>query len=383
MFGVLRPRLPRLLLAILFGVLSLGSALALAGVSAWLITRAWQMPPVLDLSVAVVAVRAFGISRGVLHYCERLASHDTALRRGLTSASGSTQAGERPGRAARRSHSGRPGVASVPPSTNCPMCWCARCCRSRSPRSWAGRHGDRADLAGRRSRARRVPAGGRRRRAVAGRAGRDGAGGAGGPSFRPRHSRDACARACARAADQSAASMTSSRKPTAATRLGARPRPGGGTGRFGGGGADRRDRRQRARRRRLRVALASSVAPTTVAVLMLLPLSAFEATTALPAAAVQLARSRLAARRLHALTSAGGVDSRRPTVPRIQLDPGARLAVTGPSGAGKTTLLMTSRACYPTRHPLRQRSSPRTHTCSPPPCGTTCWWPAATPPTTN
>ena len=78
--ALLRPRLPRLLLAILCGVLSLGSALALAGVSAWLITRAWQMPPVLDLSIAVVAVRAFGISRGVLHYCERLVSHDTALR---------------------------------------------------------------------------------------------------------------------------------------------------------------------------------------------------------------------------------------------------------------------------------------------------------------
>ncbi|PQM49573.1 hypothetical protein C1Y40_00205 [Mycobacterium talmoniae] len=61
-------------------MLSLSSALALAGVSAWLITRAWQMPPVLDLSVAVVAVRAFAIARGVLHYCERLATHDTALR---------------------------------------------------------------------------------------------------------------------------------------------------------------------------------------------------------------------------------------------------------------------------------------------------------------
>src|SRR5882724_4962484 len=77
---LLRPRLPGLLTAIALGVLSLGSALALAGVSAWLITRAWQMPPVLDLSVAVVAVRTFAISRGVLHYCERLASHDTALR---------------------------------------------------------------------------------------------------------------------------------------------------------------------------------------------------------------------------------------------------------------------------------------------------------------
>ena len=85
--ALLRPRLPRLLLAILCGVLSLGSALALAGVSAWLITRAWQMPPVLDLSIAVVAVRAFGISRGVLHYCERLASHDTALRAGTSARS--------------------------------------------------------------------------------------------------------------------------------------------------------------------------------------------------------------------------------------------------------------------------------------------------------
>ena len=80
MRDLLRPRLPRLMLAVVLGVLSLGSALALAGVSAWLITRAWQMPPVLDLSVAVVAVRALGISRGVLGYCQRLASHDTALR---------------------------------------------------------------------------------------------------------------------------------------------------------------------------------------------------------------------------------------------------------------------------------------------------------------
>ena len=78
--SLLRPRLPRVLAAIALGVLSLGSALALAGISAWLITRAWQMPPVLDLSVAVVAVRTFAISRGVLHYCERLATHDTALR---------------------------------------------------------------------------------------------------------------------------------------------------------------------------------------------------------------------------------------------------------------------------------------------------------------
>src|ERR1700752_1474252 len=80
MRDLLRPRLPRLLLAVALGALSLGSALALAGVSAWLITRAWQMPPVLDLTVAGVAVRAVGLSRCVLGYCQRLASHDTARR---------------------------------------------------------------------------------------------------------------------------------------------------------------------------------------------------------------------------------------------------------------------------------------------------------------
>ncbi|OIQ69687.1 hypothetical protein GALL_487080 [mine drainage metagenome] len=57
---------PRTLaLSVLLGVLALGSAVALAAVSAWLIARASQMPPVLQLSIATVAVRAFGIGRGV------------------------------------------------------------------------------------------------------------------------------------------------------------------------------------------------------------------------------------------------------------------------------------------------------------------------------
>ncbi|OZD06868.1 thiol reductant ABC exporter subunit CydC [Rhodococcus sp. 06-221-2] len=79
----LSPR--RVVLPVLAGVATLGSALALAALSAWLITRAWQMPPVLDLSVAVVAVRALGISRGVFRYLERLTTHDVALR-GTTTA---------------------------------------------------------------------------------------------------------------------------------------------------------------------------------------------------------------------------------------------------------------------------------------------------------
>lgn len=70
----------RIAVAIGWGVLALGSGLGLAALAAWLIARAWQMPPVLDLSVAVVAVRALGISRGLCRYLERLATHDVALR---------------------------------------------------------------------------------------------------------------------------------------------------------------------------------------------------------------------------------------------------------------------------------------------------------------
>ena len=65
-------RMSRLLLAVALGVASLGGALALAGLLAWLITNTWQMPPVLNLSVAVVAVRALGISRAVFGFCQRL-----------------------------------------------------------------------------------------------------------------------------------------------------------------------------------------------------------------------------------------------------------------------------------------------------------------------
>jgi ATP-binding cassette subfamily C protein CydC len=73
-----RPR--RVALSIVTGVASLGSAVALSGVSAWLIARAAQMPLFQTLAVAAVAVRLFGISRGVLRYVERLVSHDVALR---------------------------------------------------------------------------------------------------------------------------------------------------------------------------------------------------------------------------------------------------------------------------------------------------------------
>nr|WP_231844064.1 thiol reductant ABC exporter subunit CydC [Corynebacterium efficiens] len=64
---------------VLAGTLTLVASIALTVVSAWLITRAWQMPPVMDLTVAVTAVRALGITRAVFRYIERLVSHDVAL----------------------------------------------------------------------------------------------------------------------------------------------------------------------------------------------------------------------------------------------------------------------------------------------------------------
>ncbi len=80
MLPLLEVRWSRAVRAVALGTLALGSSVALAAVSAWLIARASQMPPVLQLSVAVVSVRAFGIGRGVFRYLERLASHDVALR---------------------------------------------------------------------------------------------------------------------------------------------------------------------------------------------------------------------------------------------------------------------------------------------------------------
>ena len=70
----------RLFAAAVLGGLAAGCAVGLMATSAWLIARAAQQPPVLYLMVAVVAVRTFGIGRGVLRYLERLVSHDAAFR---------------------------------------------------------------------------------------------------------------------------------------------------------------------------------------------------------------------------------------------------------------------------------------------------------------
>ena len=69
----------RLALSLLLGSAALASSIALGATAAWLIARASQQPPVLSLTVAATSVRLFGVSRAVLRYLQRLASHRVAL----------------------------------------------------------------------------------------------------------------------------------------------------------------------------------------------------------------------------------------------------------------------------------------------------------------
>lgn len=75
-----RPYFARFFSAAILGAISLGMAVGLLASSAWLISMAALMPPVLSLQVAVVSVRFFGLSRGVFRYAERIWSHDAILR---------------------------------------------------------------------------------------------------------------------------------------------------------------------------------------------------------------------------------------------------------------------------------------------------------------
>lgn len=348
---LLRPRVPRLLLAVLFGTLALGSALALATVSAWLITRAWQMPPVLDLTVAVVAVRALGISRGVFSYCERLAIHDTALR-----SAGAARVGlyrrltELPPDTALRWHSGelveRVGssvdeladvlvravlpacvaillsgaavtiIALIAPAAAVVLAGCLLVAGVLAP--WlAGRACTSAELLAAQHHSARDTAamlalehaaelrvGGRLAEVIA---------------EAERQQRD-WGQQLDRAAAPGALAAAASTAAVGAAVLSAAV---------------------------IGISLAPVTAPTTLAILMLVPLSAFEATTALPGAAVALVRARMAARRIGDITEPVPDDRRRPHTPEVVLGAGERLAVLGPSGSGKTTLLMKIAHEYP------------------------------------
>jgi thiol reductant ABC exporter CydC subunit len=64
----------------ILGAIASFSAVALLGVSAWLISKASEMPPVLDLSLAALFVRVLALSRALFRYFERLVGHDAAFR---------------------------------------------------------------------------------------------------------------------------------------------------------------------------------------------------------------------------------------------------------------------------------------------------------------
>lgn len=74
------PRRRRVALAALLSFGAVASAVGLMAASGYLIVRAAQQPPILTLTAVIVAVRAFALSRALLRYAERLASHDLALR---------------------------------------------------------------------------------------------------------------------------------------------------------------------------------------------------------------------------------------------------------------------------------------------------------------
>lgn len=88
--GILRaaqPPLARFLPGLIWGVLSAAAAVSLLAVSGWLIVSASIVDSLVPLSVAVVGVRFFAVSRAVTRYLERLSGHDAALRQLATTRS--------------------------------------------------------------------------------------------------------------------------------------------------------------------------------------------------------------------------------------------------------------------------------------------------------
>ncbi|WP_432049397.1 thiol reductant ABC exporter subunit CydC [Verrucosispora sp. NA02020] len=75
-----RPYLRRLVGAGLLAAATEFAALALMATATWLLMTAAGRPELDRLTVAIVAVRALAVSRGVLRYTERLAGHDAVLR---------------------------------------------------------------------------------------------------------------------------------------------------------------------------------------------------------------------------------------------------------------------------------------------------------------
>jgi len=77
--AIIRTRISYFTAAIFLSSFSLLAAIGLLACSAWLISMASTRPPVLVLEVAIVSVRFFGLSRGVVKYASRILEHKAAL----------------------------------------------------------------------------------------------------------------------------------------------------------------------------------------------------------------------------------------------------------------------------------------------------------------
>jgi thiol reductant ABC exporter CydC subunit len=66
--------------SLLLATVAVGFGVALLATAGYLISRAAEQPPILSLTVTIVLVRFLGLARPVARYADRLASHDLALR---------------------------------------------------------------------------------------------------------------------------------------------------------------------------------------------------------------------------------------------------------------------------------------------------------------
>ncbi|HEX9090070.1 MAG TPA: thiol reductant ABC exporter subunit CydC, partial [Anaerolineales bacterium] len=80
LLGLLAPSSGRIALSVLLGFATITSSVGLMATAAYIISAAALHPSIADLSVAIVGVRFFGISRGIFRYLERLVSHDVTFR---------------------------------------------------------------------------------------------------------------------------------------------------------------------------------------------------------------------------------------------------------------------------------------------------------------
>lgn len=77
---VLAPAKKSLLLTLIFSFFTVAANIALLATSAWLIATAALHPELMTLSLAIVGVRFYGISRAVFRYLERYVSHHMAFQ---------------------------------------------------------------------------------------------------------------------------------------------------------------------------------------------------------------------------------------------------------------------------------------------------------------